>query len=461
MKKVKKDVVKAVSSRQVVMVSAYGRGAYLALELKRIGFKVTVFDVTSLLPTLSSAEREGPFGVFLPSHLSDLEKQYLCEDNHYPVPKGFSLFTPKGPVEFQGPLRNFFKKSRKDFECFYSAFTPSVKGDFSKKISIKNPKTLKREIKSNSILSLSAEWAKNYFSPRKADQNPLNLSPFLENYVLRESSQRYFEEVKSSLKAKGVKWIEEFITSEALELTENDIGQKDNKARSRKNINKKLIENGQNLIPFHLKLKKRYIQLKFYEEEKKADFLIWTLSGPETLKGFSKYMPLIFPKWEKPLKIWRRFSLSWNQGAFEHIIPPWLWVLPDYKSENVHTLSHKFLTQDLLKQSMILRKNPVHSRLVDLWLTCPYEKRFNNSFLSELLKPALKRLNILFPGFSIKGLLKPDFCHEYFVLYKNRFTPPPSSRLLHLNPEGTGKMDAYSLIRQSSFILKRIQNKYI
>ncbi len=432
--------------KKVILVSAYGRGACLAHQLRLKGFKVSVYDVTALLPSVSSAEREGPFGVFLPSHLSDLEKQYLCGDNYYPVQKGFSLFTSQGPLELQGPLSNFFRKTRKNFQLCYSVLShsdPNFFG-FSKKKVLYN----KLEQHSN-LLRLSAELTNSHL---EAFCN--ELSPIFSDYVFRESSKRYFEEVKSSLQKEGVKWVDIF-PSQRNTYEENNI--KDKNANTLKE-SIKTTESTQKSVQCFLEFRKKHIQLKLYEWEESSDFLVWTLNGLETKRFFPENFPVLFPRWEKPVKIWLRFPLSWDQGNFEKSIPSILLIMPDCKIN-----SQSIFSSDTANQIICLKKTPSDPHNVDLWMLCPYDERFNQPVLAKLFNTALEKLNILFPNFSITGILpKMDSRNEYFVLYKkqNMFAKKKiPDRLLHLNPEQAGKMDAYSLLRHSATCLRWIQKR--
>ena len=407
LKKANKKGVKSVK-----IVSAYGRGAYLAHQLQNKGIKSTVFDVSSLLPALSSPEREGPFGVFLPSDLNDLQKQYLCGDNFYPVQQGFSVFTSLGPFEFQGPLRSFFLKVKKDFQLCYSVLSPErgMNTDHLEKKKVQ--KMIKQCKESTGLLHLAAELTDSYRG-LTAPVEDRDFSPLFSDYIFRESSQRYFSDLKSSLQEKGVEWISVGSKEEVVSLT-GDI------------------------------------------KKQKDCSLVWTLSGPETDSCFSDCMPLLFPKWVAPAKIWRRFSLSWNQEDFKNIIPSLLLVWPGYsqkkegKGESLYCGSGGWLS---------LKKNP-DSSSIDLWLLCSYAERFNEQTLSTCLESALEQLKVLFPDFSIEGFLpKENSCHDYFVLYegvwKGRKGYKKSQPYL-LNPEAAGKMDAYSLMQQSHRILDNL-----
>ena len=208
----------------------------------------------------------------------------------------------------------------------------------------------------------------------------------------------------------------------------------------KKNIPNAAVEN-QKVIS-SLKITKKYIQLKINEWEQEADFLVYTLSGLETCRVFPKLLPLLFPCWEEPVKIWRRFSLSWEPGQFKNIIPLMLWIEQPTGDDT----------------ALSLKRHPTDSSRLDLWMLCPYAERFNK----ELLEPALARLNRLFPGFCLKALQKqPRLNQEYFVLYKNHFTAKKPLRVFSLNPESCGKLDAYSLMQESESVLQKIKQLFV
>ena len=423
----------------VMIVSAWDRGAWLAHQLQQEGFKTTVLDVSSFMPSVSSAEREGPFGVFLPSELDDLQKQYLCGDNYHLVRQGFSIFTSQGPMEFQGPLCPFFMETRKDFQLCHSVLS-HLSSVFEKNDSVFSRKKRAQIIKefegSFWLLRLAAELTNSslnmgkwsvFFKKSVLEKKGLNLfSPFFSDYVLRESSQRYSADLKYSLEKEGVEWID-------ASSIEKDV-------------------------------------FSASEVKKKYRFLIWALSGPETIRCFPEWMPLLFPRWIEPVKVWRCFSLLWDQEAFEKIIPSLLLVLPECVQKNgtqAHSLQKEAGGLESLQNEsgnlLSLKKHPGASRM-DLWILCPYAERFNEQTLLTCLQSALDRLRLLFPHFSLKGFLPEiDSCQEYFVLYKNKnmfgkklFYDGVHPRLFHLNPEAAGKVDAYSLMQQSNWIFKEL-----
>ena len=391
---------------KVALVSAYGRGAYLAHCLQKKGFETTVLDVSKVLPSLSFAEQEGPFGVFLPSHLQDVQRQYLCGNHFHQVSQGFSIFDSAGPLEFQGPLQSYLVKKRKDFQICQKV----LEGLFGIPSNFQLTKELKKEFENSmGLLRLSAELTAsrpvkelildvdlsgNIICKEKTDLlrvfsrkklHPVFLSPLFSDYIFRERSGGDFVELKESLKKEGVKW-RAVSTVEALSPSEKEL-------------------------------------------------LVWTLSGPETQKYFPKWMSILFPKWQAPQKIWKRFSLSWDQGIGKKILPLLLIVLPQKEGEGI----------------LSLKQNP-ESSSVDLWMQCLYEDRIKESQLKVSLEEAVERLQSLFPLASFEASPLALEEQEYFLCYKNG-EQPLSKKVKYLQPLGTGKMDAYSLMQQSEFIL--------
>lgn len=106
---------------QVNIVTAYGRGESLALELIAQGFKVHVFDVTDSLPA-EYRRGVGPFplapGIHMPS------QQYLMDESE-PLKRGMVLWLREGPVEFGGPMAPFYQENHPSLKRVAGAERPS------------------------------------------------------------------------------------------------------------------------------------------------------------------------------------------------------------------------------------------------------------------------------------------------------------------------------------------------
>ena len=102
-------VVRAPADAPVAIVSAFGRGNWLALELARQGFRVTLIDVTESLGEIAPEDAEGPFGLFEASDVPESLKTRLASEGELlEVAGGFALWLSDGPVE----LRSAFVPAR-------------------------------------------------------------------------------------------------------------------------------------------------------------------------------------------------------------------------------------------------------------------------------------------------------------------------------------------------------------
>ena len=94
----------------VVILSALGRGQWLAYALKSQGLEVALVDFFGLTQNWKPEDIEGPFGLFQ-EDISSSEVDFLMAgDALESVPKGFVFWLPSGPLELRGPL--YFHRAR-------------------------------------------------------------------------------------------------------------------------------------------------------------------------------------------------------------------------------------------------------------------------------------------------------------------------------------------------------------
>ncbi len=114
----------------VLIVSLYGRGHWMAWDLADRGLKVQLVDLSESMGRWTPEDWEGPFGFsqgegLLPSQLARLQE----EDDLDSVHDGFTLWTPSGPVDTRGPLsqhfqngilnKNAFESQARDFKIIW------------------------------------------------------------------------------------------------------------------------------------------------------------------------------------------------------------------------------------------------------------------------------------------------------------------------------------------------------
>lgn len=377
----------------VVVVSAGDRCFWLLDQLCKAGLKTSVWDISSDL-SLSIPDREGPFGIFLPSCLDDWKKKYLCGDQFDTLSNGFCVFSSQGPLEFRGPLTSLLMQKNQDLKSCYSYLKENKK---------KTLMGLKKKKEINWLCNLALQLTGTYQTQRHPSPIPL-----FSEYILRESSFRYLQEMNHSFQEKGVSYLSGKLKS--------------------------------------ISFKEDGVDLQLQDTKVKAQFLVWALSGLETKKYFAESMDVLFPHWQEPIRIWKRYSLLWDKAAFQKVIPHGLIVVPR---------PEKCLHSDC---NLISVKSNTLSSYTDVWVLSEFENSQNKNHLPEILN----HLHILFPGFSLREKTPQDEGNNnYFVLYKTeemrkKILSSTHPLLFHLNPESVGFSDAYSLIQSSQEVFSGI-----
>ena len=113
--------------KKIILVTAWDRSSWLAYKLKQNGAPLSVWDLSSFLDLASSVEREGPFGIFLPSHLEEDQKQILSGENIYSVSQGFSIWDRTRPLELKGHLSEFSLDQRQNLRLYQKALAALLK----------------------------------------------------------------------------------------------------------------------------------------------------------------------------------------------------------------------------------------------------------------------------------------------------------------------------------------------
>ena len=460
----------------VLIVSAWDRGAWLAQQLRKNLLKVKILDVSSLLPSISSVEREGPFGVFAPEDLSDTEKKYLYGDNYYSQSQGFCVLNSDGPIEFRGLISDFMRNTKENIQLCETVLS----ADDSKRAQLLH----KKNSTASGLVQLARKWASSL--PTIKDEQ---LSPLFASYLCKDTSSRFFEDIYREEQMWGIQ---------------------------RLNVNQLT----------HITAVDHYVSLQTEQEKHSARTVVWALGVLEILHIFPQLPALLPRKWQMPDWVWRRFNLSWDLNGFEDILPMSIFTVLDdqapWYGANV----------------MSIKRYPGSSQ-VDLWMLCPYnmaigkhnlqgrdmgagnrgggespqtfgkhnlqsrdmgaadsrrrqvggdtfgkhnlQSRDNGAgnrgegtpsgggaakvspTMRGLCQQAESALKILFPGFSMTCSYPSDSeggrC-SYFVYYEkddiNKSILKAHPLMFFLNPESIGKMDAYSLCKGAMNLQKKL-----
>ena len=113
-RKMNDELSDGLNQQDLVIVSAFGRGNWLALETARKGWKTTLIDISEALEPFSAAEIEGPFGLLETDDISLSQIARVKDEGEcVPVREGFNLWLKEGPLEFRGPMVSHQLTSKK------------------------------------------------------------------------------------------------------------------------------------------------------------------------------------------------------------------------------------------------------------------------------------------------------------------------------------------------------------
>ena len=92
----------------LVIVSAFGRGNWLAMETAANGWRTSLIDVTSNLAPMAPEDAEGPFGLTeTPTLLASQLERVRDEGELLESPAGLVLWLKDGPIEFRSHISEF------------------------------------------------------------------------------------------------------------------------------------------------------------------------------------------------------------------------------------------------------------------------------------------------------------------------------------------------------------------
>ncbi len=352
----------------VIIISAFGRGHWLAAALVQEGIKTTLVDVTAKLGVWPVEDAIGPFGFFRTDGLAEtkLERLY-AEDAFQECSNGFTIWAQEGPLEFKGPLTKF--KIEK------LSLSSHVREFFLGETSSKQSRALYKNIETLSfdqswLLHLSHQLASTTYASNALGASVGDSLPLFSSFLLRQPSRNSLERSFEWLKSKGVDVLQPH------QIVDASFG-------SGKVITG-LELSGENQGLFRL------------------DQIVWMLSSEESYFLNERLARYFYP--EGPLEpdwCWVRYRLS-LQGCFERDhLPLHTVVIQDIQSPWVH------------ENLMVLQRTSLADQF-DVWIRIPNVQRFNKDYLttrSELIK---KNLSGRMP-LSAPEIL--SFPQEYYYTY--------------------------------------------
>jgi hypothetical protein len=323
---------------QVVVVSVFGRGHWLAADIAQKGIPVLLLDVSSQMGPWKSEDAFGPFGFFQSEGLSQLQMEKLMSDGDAdPAGQGLTLWLKSGPFELRGPVTKHRARALHIPDEVMDYVAGKNSGAGLRKLSFQQ----------NWLAHLSHQFLSTTYALAPEAMGSSRRSPLFANYFIRRIENKPMEQ---NLKS-GFEWCRSLgvrvVPGELLDLAFAD---------------------GKTLNGFEIKTDQVQI-LKMKQ-------VVWCLSGEETLKLGKKIQEQLFP-----------------HGVVE---PEWVWVryqvrIKDLNSQSVLTRTQipasSLLIEDVMlpwthENYIVLQKTSEKDRL-NAWIRIPAQQRFQKQYLEE------------------------------------------------------------------------------
>ncbi len=295
------------NASDLVIVSAYGRGHWLALECARKNWKVTLIDLTSAFGSYPAEDWEGPWGFFDTPDLLPSQRTYLVErDQVYPVANGFVAWLKRGPLEMTGPLTSFQRQAF-NIASEVSEYLSSVGADESSEEVLKSPR-VDRPVWL-SALTLRGLKTPEPLSGLERLRSKIKAKPFQEGWLAyfahALSSNAYAENVDaidfSTPLPLGSPYGVRHVSAESVEAGFAQLEKAGVRVVRTNDIYDVRVQSG------HFES----VIVAGGEQVEKAQSFVWTLSSTETAKFHQRISNSIYPNGNlPPLWAWTRFRFQ-------------------------------------------------------------------------------------------------------------------------------------------------------
>ena len=329
-----------------LIVSAFGRGNWMARELSSMGHKVGLLDLSSQMGPWAPEDWEGPFGLFQSDRITPSQWARIThEDYQDEVTDGLTIWAEGGPLDMRGPLKSFWSQKNRA----YAALEAAV-------ISGKWPKEFANDFSQAWMVHLAAQLASSRFlmngealGTRPPDSASLNqMLPLFAPYFIRRASRRGLTKGLDYVKERGV---EVFETKEIVDLL----------------LERKLFAG--------LEVRSEWSGLL------KSKALIWFLSSEETKwrtpKVFDRLCPdgALTAEWS-----WLRYRVQFDLDTSAQYLPIQFVLIEDRAAPWTHA-------------NLLVCQQTSTGKALDVWLRVPTHFRFQRDYLDQMGAQTLKLLS--------------------------------------------------------------------
>lgn len=361
----------------VVLISAFGRGNWLAAELKSLGIEVHFVDVTESLGRWAPEDWEGPFGYFQTDELLQSQRARLDEEDYSEViDEGFCLWLKSGPIDLRGSHSQYLLEKRdiipevQEYLNSYDQLSAKRRAELKKKI-------LGRPFHQQWFASLAHSLASPVYTSSLQALHEGRPLPLFAPYAVRRVSRRGAE--KSLLWVKG----RQVNVYEKAKL-------KDISIEGSKFLSVEIESEWSGVIT--------------------ADQFIWALSSSETARIGNQFGVELYPNGAcKPDWIWMRYRIDLDNAEANAALPMKVVLIEDLGLPWTHA------------NLQLLQKTASHDSC-DVWVRIPEVHRFQKKYIEEIGVQIVEGLRARIAGTNPRVVDMPqDYHYDEVALGPARF----------------------------------------
>ncbi len=413
----------ADQTADVAIVSAYGRGQWLAQELASQGWSVTLIDTSDELGKWQPEDFEGPFGLFETNEIGESQRaRFGADEEAHLVAQGLVLWLGDGPLELKSELTDFYLDQR-GVPTFVREYLRH-EGSFSRRTS---------EMKQVRELGFEKNWLAAF-----AHQYAANV--YHENFQALQSGEP--APVFTSLRMRGASGSG---LAQSLMLC-----QKSGVRLVRKASIADARFNGKDLEALEVVAERSGVE--------RAKSFVWMVTSEESQRFSAQVKEKIFPNgYISPAWSWLRFRISMKATPATEVLPLSCVLLRDSHLPWAH------------QNFLILRRTPIVGE-VDIWVRMPSWARFDKPYLENLGEQIVQELKLRIPLSEPQVKARPaEYTENYSELGAARFAVYGAEQLAKLNaiyhrnlffagPEQWTSLDWNGLFSCSQRTLKGLQH---
>lgn len=355
--------------RKIAIVTAFGRGHWLASELSSLeGAEVKLVDLSESLGRWSAEDWEGPFGFFQPESVTQSQIGRLsAEDYHDAHPQGFSVWLKEGPFDLKSQLTSYWL-SRNPALARLKEFLSDMAEGSARNLYAE----LKQEPFSETwLIHLCHQLASTEFraNAESASYGAPYL-PLFASWSTRRVSRKGYQRLLEWCEGRGVRVFP-----------------------------KTRIED---LMVTGSELRSIEINGETFRGVLEADKVVWCLSQGELSQLEAKLYPRIFsgpvlePEWS-----WMRYRIQLDLEDYESALPGHFLMIEDIGLPWTH-------------ENFLIAQKVVTGTGFDVWLRTPYHQRFQRKVIEEFADKIEKCFRRRIPECDPQILEMPQEFHYDF-----------------------------------------------